>query len=616
LAVAALIGAIATAGVAVLAGDYLRPTPAPEPKPVVRFSVPLRAELAFPANLFSMIAVSPDGQKIAYFASGQIFLRSIGERESHPVQGTAESGFGPVTPVFSPDGQWLAYVQVAGAVGPFIVKRVPISGGAPATLHEAEGVADFPYGLSWPTTDTIVFANPEGIVRIPANGGATDVLVARRPDERLYSPQLLPGGDAVLFTSAPGNPGEYFGGFEAAQVVVQSIGGDDRKVVLEGGSAARYLPTGQLVYAQGTTLFAIPFDPEARAVRGGAVRMVEALRRSTANDAAYFDVSATGTLVTVSGGSDAEARYDLTWVDRNGREEPFPAQADDYAMARISPDGTQIALVIGAMGGVRNTPPAIWHFDQRTENLSALTADPAGDDSPVWSADGSRIFFRSNRGGTYGMYAIELDAREAKLVAGSSPEFPFAQPWTISPDGRTLGLIYAPSDINLGTFALADDGEPARLLHDPEVNENEPTFSPNGEWIAYAERRRTDGTAEIIIRPFPGVSRTFYRVGPGSAPVFSRDGSELFFFDGQGLAAAPITYEPTLRVGAPRRLFESTAYLWGPAGRAWDADPSGERFLMIRVPVGGDDGEQPTARIDVVLNWFEELESRVPVDSD
>jgi hypothetical protein len=92
--------------------------------------------------------------------------------------------------------------------------------------------------------------------------------------------------------------------------------------------------------------------------------------------------------------------------------------------------------------------------------------------------------------------------------------------------------------------------------------------------------------------------------------VFSRDGSELFFFDGQGLSAAPVTYEPTLRVGAPQRLFETTARFPSvPGGRSWDVDPSGERFLMIRAPEAAG---QQTARIDVVVNWFEELESRVP----
>jgi Tol biopolymer transport system component len=594
--------AAAIAVVVGVTGWFLRPFPAPEPKTVVRFSIPLPAEPSYPANNLSTIAVSPDGQQIAYVAGGGILLRNIGEREEHAVRGTAEPNV--VTPVFSPDGQWLAYVQVDKV--PVAVKRIPISGGTPVPIHEAERTTDA-LGLSWPTAGTMLFTSGDGIVQIPANGGTPEVLVARGEGERLDSPQLLPGGETVLFTRVPGNPGP-FRGIDAAQIVVQSIGGDDRTVVVEGGSAARYLPTGHLVYAQGTALFAIPFDPQARTVRGGPVQMVEGLRRSAngSSDTAYFAVSETGTLVTVPNNPNAGERT-LTWVDREGREEPFPVRADDYTMVRISPDGTKVALGIGSIIG--SPVPALWLFDLRTENLSLLTGDPAGDDGPVWSADGRRIFFRSLRGGGPSVYSIELETGETKLLASSSPDFPFLLPWTISPDDRTLGLVRFRRTIDIITLSIAD-GALTRLLHDQDIVETDWSFSPNGAWIAYQEGLNNDSRDEINIRPFPAVSRTRIPVGRGASPVFSRDGSELFFFDGQGLSAAPVTYEPTLRVGAPQRLFETTARFPSvPGGRSWDVDPSGERFLMIRAPEAAG---QQTARIDVVVNWFEELESRVP----
>jgi serine/threonine-protein kinase len=610
--------AAAGAVVAALAAWSFWPSPAPAPKPgpVVRFSVPLPDGQELTAPQASMIALSPDGTRFAYVADRQLYLRNVGEPEIRPVQGTVEGGITAAQPAFSPDGQWLAYIQVVSPAGPFILKRVPVSGGAPVPIYNAKSGSEVPYGLTWPTLDTILFANAEGIVRVPANGGATEVLVPRGNEERFDSPQLLPGGKAVLFTRAPGAQGTA-AGYEAAQIVVQSIGGNDRKVVWEGGSVGRYLPSGHLVYAQGTALFAIAFDPSTRAVRGGPVPMVQGLRRAAGTDSANVAISDTGTLVQIpadeNAGGGEHILTTLTWVDRQGREEPLPVRPDDYTMARVSPDGTKVALVVGALL-VRDTPPAIWIFDQHTKNLSLLTADPKGDDGPVWSSDSKRIFFRSLRGPTNGVYAIEVETGETTLIA-TSPDHPFPLPWTIAPEDRALGLVDAATlqDVNISMLSLAD-GKFTPLLHE-KTSENEPSISPNGAWIAYAESAAPGDTkAEINIRPFPGVSRTRIPVGTGYGPVFSREGSELFFVNGNTLLAAPVTYEPTLRVGTPARLFESAAFAWATVGRAWDEDPSSGRFLLIRRPGAAEAGATPKRlRIDVVLNWFEELKRRVPV---
>jgi hypothetical protein len=404
---------------------------------------------------------------------------------------------------------------------------------------------------------------------------------------------------------------------------VQSIGRDDRVVVVEGGSAARYLPSGHLVYARGTSLFAVAFDPAARAVRGGPVPMVEGLRRSSngVSDAANFAVSATGTLAMIprdrSAGAQDGMVTSLTWVDRDGREEPFPVPPDDYTRVRISPDRNKVALVIGS-AVQRPTRPAIWIFDRQTGNLSELTATAEGDDGPVWSPDGRRIFFRSFRD-KVGVYAIEVDTSGTTLLAAASPDEGFPQPLTISPDGRVLGLLSrrgtlgGGGGLNIATLPVTG-GKLAPLL-DTAAYEAEPAISPNGDWLAYVER--TAGAAkEINLRPFPAVSRRRILVDQGDTPVFSRDGSELFFAVDEGLMAAPITYEPTLRVGTPRLLFPFAGrYMWEFYGRVWDVDPNDGRFLMVRVPgSAAARGEPVQERIDVVLNWVEELKSRVPVE--
>jgi hypothetical protein len=340
--------------------------------------------------------------------------------------------------------------------------------------------------------------------------------------------------------------------------------------------------------------------------------MIEGLRRPSSpfSDSANFAVADNGTLAMLPPFAEGNrVQATLAWVDRDGRETPLPVRPDDYTLARISPDGSKIALVISS-GLRRITRPAIWIFDQRTENLRLLTADPAGDDTPLWSSDGRRIFFRSFRGGgTSGVYEIDVETGETTQV-GVSAEFPFSMPWAITPGGEELLLINGATIDNFNITKLAvSDAVFSPLLHEP-VSESEPSLSPNGAWMAYAVGRVP---SQIDIVPYPGVSRTRIPVGSGQSPVFSRDGSELFYYDGSGLSAVPISYEPILRVGTPRRLFASAGYQWAIDGRAWDFDPSGQRFLMIRERPNAPDDTRAGERIDVVLNWFEELNSRVPV---
>jgi Tol biopolymer transport system component len=194
-------------------------------------------------------------------------------------------------------------------------------------------------------------------------------------------------------------------------------------------------------------------------------------------------------------------------------------------------------------------------------------------------------------------------------------------PWALVPGRETLALINAVSlqDANLATLSLGSSPAFARLLEGEGI-QSEPSFSPDGAWVVYHDISAVNAFAEINVRPFPAVSRTRIPVGRGQNPVFSRDGSELFFVDGEGagIAVAAVSYEPTLRIGTPRRLF-SASYRWGNFGRTWDIDPNGQRFLMIRNP-GSPVAAAPAAevdasqrpRIDVVVNWVQELESRVP----
>jgi hypothetical protein len=202
----------------------------------------------------------------------------------------------------------------------------------------------------------------------------------------------------------------------------------------------------------------------------------------------------------------------------------------------------------------------------------------------------------------------------------TSPTGPNPLPWAISPDDKTLLLVDAVSleDVNLATLDIANSDKTTPLL-DLVEQVSEPVLSPNGAWLAHYQYTGAAEDAEIDIRPFPDVRQQRRPVGPGIHPVFSADGSEIFLFDRAGLSVASVQYAP-FRVGTPPMLFRGqywygVAGLNGALGRSWDVDPKNDRFLMITMPDTGEaeSGEQDAQRINVVLNWFEELKERVPV---
>ena len=574
--------------------------------------------------------MSRDGTKWAVSSGTQIYLRHLGEAEARPIQGAAAVLV--FSPTFSPDGEWLAYVEFTRiAPDGGSIRKIPISGGTPQTLAPVTGVTSnataVNVDLSWDDQNTITWVRPQGILQVSANGGEPALVVRPAAGETLTSPQVLPGGEAILFTAATASGS---GRWDTAQIVVQSIGASDRTVVWRGGRDARYVPTGHLVYAQGTTLFGIPFDAGRRAVTGSQTPMVEGVRTfggSAYTDTAQFVVSDAGMLVYLSGGAPVNPAAGsapprtLAWVSRTGQETPLRIRPDDYTAVRISPDGSKAALVTGnAIGADR--PAEIWLYDLATENLRQLTFDAKDDDGPVWTSGSDRLIFRSFRDGDEthgGVYEVPADGGTPRRLAMSG-DFPFALPWSISPDDRTLVLVNAKttSEIDVVSLDTRGNGTFAQLLNNPDA-ENEPAVAPNGQWLAY--QQGTPNGTEINIRPFPDVARQRFPVGPGMSPVFSRDGSELFFFDGKGISAAPVSYNPAFRIGAPQSLFQGQFWYGaagpnGGLGRAWDVDRGGKRFLMIRMPtaapVAADEKAPPPppVRLNVVLNWLDELKRR------
>lgn len=238
--------------------------------------------------------------------------------------------------MFSPDGRSLAFWSVADAT----FKRIAVSGGAPMTICSG----DNPYGMSWGSNNEIVFGQGnKGIMRVSANGGKPETIVTVKSNELAHGPQILPGGRAVLFTLAPANGADRW---EKAKVVVQTIQTGARKTLIEGGTDARYVATGHIIYALNGTLLAVPFDAKRLDVTGGSVPIVEDVRAADANatGTAQFGYSETGSLIYIPGTATTINQSALSLVDRNGSAKPVGIPPGPYSTPRISPNGKQLAF--------------------------------------------------------------------------------------------------------------------------------------------------------------------------------------------------------------------------------------------------------------------------------
>jgi len=297
------------------------------------------------------------------------------------------------------------------------------------------------------------------------------------------------------------------------------------------------------------------------------------------------------------------------WVDRNGKEEPLGAPLNAYLYPRISPDGTQVALAVGPVEG---TDIWIWSFARNV--MSRLTLDSANNASPLWTPDGKRIVFSSTRDRSYRVYW--------KAADGSGEDQPLSSvidgaifPWAWSKDGKTMVLgefMNKTQSLDIGALSMEGDHKWSPLLKE-RYGECQPRISPDGSWIAYVSNESGEG--EIYVRPFPEVNKGRRQVsaGGGGNPLWSPDGRELFYRCGDAVMAVSVKTGTAFGIDIPKTLFNGTYVAAGGVVNVWDISPDGKRFLMIKPPGAATSAKGGPRKINIVLNWLEELRQRVPV---
>ena len=403
-------------------------------------ALPENEQLAGLRNM-SPVAVSPNGSDIAYVAlrdgTRQLFLRTLDSLDARPISGT-EGGAGPF---FSPDGQWVGFFTGTQ------LKKVSIAGGSPTVLAPATDGR----GGSWGSDGQIIFARNiglDGLERVSDSGGEPDVLTTPDSDkgEGIHRfPQHLPGDKAILFTVGTG------GSWDDALIVVQRLDTGERKVLIEGGSDARYVSTGHLVYVRAGALMAAPFDPDRLEVTGPPIAIVEGVMPSTGiTGAAFVGFSELGWLAYVPGTAQATERK-LAWVDRKGEEKLLPATSQTYSGLSLSPDGQRVAVEID-----EGNQQDIWVYDIAREVLTRLTFE-GSNQSPVWTPDGNKVTFYSNRAGSNDLFWKSGDGSGATERLTTSEGIPLQSSW--SPDGQFLAFDSRSSDTGYDILFMSLEGE-------------------------------------------------------------------------------------------------------------------------------------------------------------
>jgi Tol biopolymer transport system component len=574
-----LAAGCAVAATLVTAIVMWRLRPVPPAQPVTRTVITLPADQRLAVGENPAVAISPDGRLLAYVALQgsvqQLYLRAMDSLESKTIPGTD----GAINPFFSPDSQSLGFF--AGGK----LKKVSVNGGGATTL----GDAALARGASWGSQGTIVFIPSFGapVQELPEAGGPPRPFTHMDKGEVALWPEFLPDGKAVLFAS---------GLASSSQIAVHVTGTGEQRILVPvpGSTQPRYAASGHLLYLQGSTLMAAPFDVRRQALTGEAVPVVENVQGNPSDGAAQYSISATGSLVYVSGGSQANQSR-LVWVSRDGKEQPVGAPPRVYKDPHISPDGRKVAV---------DQDNQVWVYELARDTMTRLTFEGTGNASPVWTPDSSRIAFQSNKDDPTSIFWQKADG-SGGLEKLTSSEY-FRAPWSWSADGQLLSFGENNPTTGFDIWVLdMKDRKAVPFLRTPfyEIG----SLSPDGRWMAYTSNE--SGRPEVYVQPYPGPGGKWQISTDGGMDVrWSANGRELTYRNGDKMMAVDITTQPAFSAGKPKMLFEGPYTPSSPNFSYYDVSADGQRFLMLK-PV---EQAQGVTQINVVQNWTEELKRRVP----
>jgi serine/threonine-protein kinase len=549
---------------------------------VVRFEVPIATSLRHRGPP----ALSPDGTRVAYMAAGpegrQVYVRDLDSVSAAALPRSA----GAYHPLFSPDGRAIAFFTGSG------LTRVDLATGRVTSLCPCTGI---PRGATWGTDNRIYFAD-SGISVVSGDGGAPQHLTKVSANEAGHGwPELLPGGRHLLFTRWDSEI------LDDGKIEAVSLDNGERRIVMEGGFGARYIPTGHLVYLRSGTLMAVPFDARTLRVSGTPVKVVEGIG-FTSDGQPLFAVSPAGTLAYFAGTLIGD-RTQMVWMDVPGKSrQELDAPPGFYLDPALSPDARRLALA-----PMYGTHQDIWVADLTRGGWTRLTVDARASMAPVWRPDDAgSILFSMGRGSAVDLFSVPADASRAPELVYESPYFKFAA--SSSAAARLVAFTEFRPETKADIWLLDFRGKPvARPFLQTPFWESTPALSPDGAWLAYESDE--SGRHEIHVRATAGGGGKWQiSSAGGERPRWSRDGHRIVYRSGNKMMAAGVTADAAFTFDAPRVLFEGEFEWNGYVTPNYDLTPDGSRFLMTE-PF--HDPQPAPLRLVVIDNWFAELRQKV-----
>ena len=522
-------------------------------------------------------AIAPDGKKIAFVATAdrkdQLWVRDLDSLTARALAGTE----GAARPFWSPDSRTVAFW--AGGK----LKKADVAGGPVLTLCDAPSFR----GGSWGSSRVIVFGGfGKGTFRVSAAGGSPTPVTIGTTDHR--APWFLPDGRHFLYTKTGLVRGE-------AMVYAADIDSKDEKLIVDVDSNAIYAAPGYLLFVRQRTLMAQPFDAGKLQTTGDAFPVAEEISAGLgAKLEKRFSASQNGVLAFIADGD--KGMWQLTRFERSGKAVGTVGEPGLISSPAISPDGKTVAVDrVDPQTGVSD----IWLHNVASGAASRFTFGPAANIGPVWSADGAYIAFTSSQDGiphTFQRATSSPAARDEVLSKplGDPPGVTIVADW--SRDGRYLvfGVSDPKTKHDIWVLPLFGHRKAFPYLR-TESEENQATISPDGRWLAY--RSDESQRPEVYVQSFPGGGgRRQISSDGGAAPVWRKDGKELYYVDRDRVMAVEVTGGPKFEASAPKLLLE--AFTLG----GYDVGKDG-RFLTP-IPAG-----QRNPPITVVVNWLAGLQN-------